>query len=220
MCAGIITSAVLSDRSLGGKLPRAERQWRRQWRRVGGDAVAAKRWVVGKRKERVAGCLLNHVSVKGIALTLSPLRAPSGPTNLLIDRRRVKRDPRCKPHTHTHTCSPLSQGPQGSRGPCLFLGSPAGRPSPTTTDYSGCRLTRICRCADLQTTCILAVEYIMALRGGVGGGDRQTVSFSLSGCLWNSGVAGFGLGCFTAQDGGVQHWKMESLSLLSFHTRP
>lgn len=33
------------------------------------------------------GCLLNHITVKGIALTLSPLCALSIPTNLLIDRR-------------------------------------------------------------------------------------------------------------------------------------
>lgn len=42
-------------------------------------------WWVKKGAGR--GCLLNHITVKGIALTLSPLRAPSIPTNLLIDRR-------------------------------------------------------------------------------------------------------------------------------------
>lgn len=65
--------------------------------------------------------------------------------------------------------------------------------------------------------------------GGVGGGDRQTASFSLSDC------AAFGIpelqvldwDVVAAQDGNVQHWKMESLSLahllvhfFSFDKRP
>lgn len=42
-------------------------------------------WRVKKRAGR--SCLLNHITVKGIALTLSPHCALSIPTNLLIDRR-------------------------------------------------------------------------------------------------------------------------------------
>lgn len=41
-------------------------------------------WRVKKGAGR--GCLLNHITVKGIALTMSPLCAPSIHTNLLIDR--------------------------------------------------------------------------------------------------------------------------------------
>lgn len=47
--------------------------------------VEGKRWVMGK-KEAGRGCLLNLITIKGIALTLSPLCALSIPTNLLIDR--------------------------------------------------------------------------------------------------------------------------------------
>lgn len=47
--------------------------------------VEGKRWVMG-RKEAGRSCLLNHITIKGIALTLSPLCALSIPTNLLIDR--------------------------------------------------------------------------------------------------------------------------------------
>lgn len=49
----------------------------------------------GRRVKKGAGrgCLLNHITVKGIALTLSPLGALSIPTNLLIDRRSSQTAP-------------------------------------------------------------------------------------------------------------------------------
>lgn len=107
-------------------------------------------------------CLLNHISVKGIALTPSPLCAPSIYTNLLIDR--------CSSKTAPHTPQP---GPQDSQGMSLWpyrllLGAP------TTTEYSGSRLIRICH-ADLKTTCS-GCEYIMK----IGGNRVSSASFSLN----------------------------------------
>lgn len=106
-------------------------------------------WWVKKGAGR--SCLLNHVNVKGIALTLSPLRAPSIHTNLLIDRRSSQTAP-----------SPRCRGLQSSRGTPLWphrlrLGAP------TRTDYSGSRLTRRCR-VDLETTCS-SCEYIVKREG-------------------------------------------------------
>lgn len=104
----------------------------------------------GRRVKKGAGrgCLLNHITVKGIALTLSPLGALSIPTNLLIDRRS----------SQTAPSSPPNRGRQGSLGMSRWPHSlPSG--APTWADYSGCRLTRICH-VDLKTTCS-GCEYIM-----------------------------------------------------------
>lgn len=107
-------------------------------------------WRVKKRAGR--SCLLNHITIKGIALTLSPHCALSIPTNLLIDRRS----------SQTVPSSPPSQGPRGSLGMSL---SPHRPPSgaPTTTDYSGCRRTRICY-VNLKTRCSVC-EYTMKQGG-------------------------------------------------------
>lgn len=117
-------------------------------------------WRVKKGAGR--GCLLNHITVKGIALTLSPLCALSTPTNLLIDRRS----------SQTAPSSPPARAP---KVPWVCLCGPTGcHPEPpTTTDYSGCRLTRICH-VDLKTTCS-GCEYIMKQ----GGNRLSSVSVSL-----------------------------------------
>lgn len=143
MFLGIITSAVLSDRSLLGSCRVRRSGWRHKGERDG--------WWVKKGAGR--SCLLNHITVKGIALTLSPLCALSIHTNLLTDRRSSQTAP-----SPSHPHPPHCRGPQGSLGMSLWphrlpLGAPA------TTDYSGSRLTRICH-VDLKTTCS-SCEYIM-----------------------------------------------------------
>lgn len=108
-------------------------------------------WWVKKGTGR--SCLLNHITVKGIALTLSPLRALSVHTNLLMDRRSSQTAP-----------SPFSGGLQGSPGVSLWPNRlPLG--APATTDYSGSRLTRMCH-VDLKTTCS-SCEYIMKRGNGL-----------------------------------------------------
>lgn len=56
---------------------------------------------------------------------------------------------------------------------------------PTTADYSGCRLTRICRRVDLQTSCS-GCEYIMKLEGmrTVGGWGHKLSAASVSLSHW------------------------------------
>lgn len=103
------------------------------------------------KEEAGRGCLLNHITIKGIALTLSPLCALSIPTNLLIDR-----------------CSSQTVPPSPQPGPPRFPGHVSwlcGLPprARKTTDYSGGRLTRICH-VELTTTCSVC-EYIMKLGG-------------------------------------------------------
>lgn len=100
------------------------------------------------------------------------------------------------------------------------LGCHRESPPPTTADYSGFRLTRICRRVDLQTSCS-GCEYIMKLEGmrtvGVGGHRLSAVSgLSLSldvpPLQRRIGRSGFGSEClkerlgsvFTAQDENVQ----------------
>lgn len=97
------------------------------------------------------GCLLNHITIKGIALTLSPLCALSIPTNLLIDR--------CSSQTVPSSPHP---GPPRFPGHVSWL---CGLPprARKTTDYSGGRLTRICH-VELTTTCSVC-EYIMKQGG-------------------------------------------------------
>lgn len=90
---------------------------------------------------------------------------------------------RCHEHPHkspdrqmqqsNSTLIPHSRGPQGSPGMSLWpqmlpLGAPA------TTDYSGCRLTRICH-VYLKTTCS-GCEYIMKQ------GGQAVFCFVLPGC--------------------------------------
>lgn len=121
MCSGIITVAVLSDRSLSGSCSTKRRR-----RKEGVGMAEGKRWVMGK-KEAGRGCLLHHIRIKGIALTLSPRRALSIPANLPIDR--------CSSQTVPSSPS-ASRGPRGSPG--TSRGS-AGLPprARKTTDYSG-----------------------------------------------------------------------------------
>jgi len=117
-------------------------------------------WWVKKGAGR--SCLLNHITVKGIALTLSPLRALSIHTNLLIDRRSSQTAP-----------SPHCQAPQGSPSVSLW---PHRQPlgTPATTYYSGSWLTRICH-VDLKTTCS-SCEYIMQR------GEQTVLCFLLPRC--------------------------------------
>lgn len=130
-----------------------------KWSLALGKLSYSKEWVEtqGERDgwwiKKGAGrsCLLNHVNVKGIALTLSPLRAPSIHTNLLIDRRSSQTAP-----------SPQRWGLQSSRGTPLWPHRLL-RGAPTRTDYSGSRLTRK-RHVDLKTTCS-SCEYIMRREG-------------------------------------------------------
>lgn len=112
--------------------------------------VEGKRWVMGK-KEAGRGCLLNHITIKGIALTLSPLCALSIPTNLLIDR--------CSSQTVPSSPHP---GPPRFPGHVSWLRGLPPR-ARKTTDYSGGRLTRI-RHVERTTTCSVC-EYIMKLGG-------------------------------------------------------
>ena len=96
----------------------------------------------------------------------------------------------------TSTLFPPSRGPQGSLGMSLrphrlLLGAQA------TTDYSGCRLTRICH-VDLKTTCS-GCEYIMK-QGGTGCLLRCSLWVCCTfGCRADWGGAASGRGIETKQ---------------------
>lgn len=115
-------------------------------------------WRVKKGAGR--GCLLNHITVKGIALTLSPLCAPSIHTNLLIDRRSSQTAP-SSPPTGAH------------KVPWACLCGPAGCRWEPRQQLIIQDLTRICH-VDLKTTCS-GCEYVMKQ------GEQAVFCFFLSG---------------------------------------
>lgn len=87
-------------------------------------------------------CLLNHISVKGIALTLSSIRALSVHTNLLIDRRSSQTGP-----------SPLSCSYQGSLSLSAWpKGLPLGAPVTFFFVFFLSWESRLCH-MDFKTAC-------------------------------------------------------------------
>lgn len=119
---------------------------------MGGD-VEGKRWVAGKERSGSRLSTQSHHRQGYRPDTVSTL-CPEHP-HKSPDRQTQQSN------------STLIPPARASKVPWVCLCGPTGchREPPTTTDYSGCRLTRICH-VDLKTTCS-GCEYIMK-QGGTG----------------------------------------------------